>query len=344
MAIALHPKFPIPDRSRQQVRRTKGEDGVIDVGWCDGALSDGRAFRAEMWAQDQVSMLTFFFSVVGLENLSNDEMTALVVREGLVAFREGPRYCGVRAYPDDAGNVLWSVNIVVGDEDHTYLSDSVPIFGYSKIGEPNAMLNPTPIKAAHAKAAAMPAQGGDHAPGQDGQSESDKLEAVLEELRDGEPPLKIVSPATDWAWLLQAYQCLEEIDRKRGQGVSSNSCFCIFAAGPAYVQFLAEPASNRLRAEAVSGKSVPETAAILTPEKTALLTELGFVDDPAVSPNYIQIIAVRGRSDLVGVTRLAFRTLREVYGVADLSAVEIKKSIPVNQSLEDGGKSGRTNG
>jgi hypothetical protein len=27
---------------------TKDEDGVIDIGWCDGVLSDGRAYRAEM--------------------------------------------------------------------------------------------------------------------------------------------------------------------------------------------------------------------------------------------------------------------------------------------------------
>jgi hypothetical protein len=60
MAIALQPKYPTPDRSKQRVHFTKDEDGVIDVGWCDGALSDGRAFRAEMWAQDQVSLLTVF--------------------------------------------------------------------------------------------------------------------------------------------------------------------------------------------------------------------------------------------------------------------------------------------
>jgi hypothetical protein len=61
MAIALQPRFPIPDRSKQPVRAEKDEDGVVDIGWCDGVLSDGRPFRAEMWAQDQVSCLTIFF-------------------------------------------------------------------------------------------------------------------------------------------------------------------------------------------------------------------------------------------------------------------------------------------
>ena len=61
MAIALQPKFPSSDRSKQTIHFTKDEDGVIDIGWCDGILSDGRAYRAEMWAQDQMSLLTIFF-------------------------------------------------------------------------------------------------------------------------------------------------------------------------------------------------------------------------------------------------------------------------------------------
>ena len=61
MAIVLQPQFPVPDRSRQPVRILKDENGMIDIGWCEGVLSDGRAFRAEMWAQDQVSSLTIFF-------------------------------------------------------------------------------------------------------------------------------------------------------------------------------------------------------------------------------------------------------------------------------------------
>ena len=40
MAIALQPKFPIPDRTSQPVRSMKDEDGVIDIGWCEGILSD----------------------------------------------------------------------------------------------------------------------------------------------------------------------------------------------------------------------------------------------------------------------------------------------------------------
>jgi hypothetical protein len=104
-----------------------------------------------MWAQDQISMLTIFFSTVGLETLDAAAIRQLVVNERLVSFKDGPQYCTSLKFTDDAGNELWSVNIVVGDEDNTFLSDSVPIFPYSRSGEPNTMFNPSAIRAAHAK-------------------------------------------------------------------------------------------------------------------------------------------------------------------------------------------------
>jgi len=108
MAIALQPKFPIPDRASQPVRSMKDEDGVIDIGWCEGILSDGRAFRAEMWAQDQISSLTFFFSTIGLETLEQDEMKHFVEKEGLVTFKKsGPTYCQALPFRDDGGNQVW---------------------------------------------------------------------------------------------------------------------------------------------------------------------------------------------------------------------------------------------
>jgi|SRR5580692_7632308 hypothetical protein len=151
MAIALQPKFSSPDRSKQTVRFTKDEDGVIDIGWCDGVLSDGRAYRAEMWAEDQVSMLTIFFSTGGMEELEAEQIRRLIQVEELVSFVEnGQQHCSALKSTDDAGNEVWSVNVAVGDDEMTFLTKSIPIFPYSKIGEPNTMFHPIPIKAAHA--------------------------------------------------------------------------------------------------------------------------------------------------------------------------------------------------
>lgn len=151
MAIPLQPRFPIPNRSNQTIRFSKDEDGVIDVGWCDGVFSDGRPFRAEMWAQDQVSMLTIFFSTREMENKSQDELRQFVEAEQVIAFADDSScYCSSRKYNDAAGNEMWSVNIVVGADEENYLTASVPLFPYSRTGEPDTLFNPVPIKAAHA--------------------------------------------------------------------------------------------------------------------------------------------------------------------------------------------------
>lgn len=149
MAIAIQPKFPIPDRSSQPIRLAKDEDGVVDIARCHGVSSDGRAFRAEMWAQDQISMLTIFFSTAGLEDLDPEAMKRFVEQEGLVSFRTtAPSRCTAVSVTDDAGNPVWSVNVMVGDEDETYLDGSIPIFPYSQSGEPKTVFNSVPIKAA----------------------------------------------------------------------------------------------------------------------------------------------------------------------------------------------------
>jgi hypothetical protein len=126
-------KFPSPDRSRQTIAHHKDEDGILDIGWGEGAMSDDRPFRAEMWAQDGVSMLTVLFSSIGLEDADPASIADLVETEGLVSYRPGAqKYCTPVKIIDDGGNGMWSVNIVVGDEDETYLDASVPIFAYRR--------------------------------------------------------------------------------------------------------------------------------------------------------------------------------------------------------------------
>jgi len=149
MAIVLQPKYPVPDRSEQKLRLSRDEDGVIDIGWCEGVFFDGRSFRAEMWAQDQISMLTIFFSRAGIDDIDAEAIGRVMESEGLVKFRDpSAKRCHCVKVDDAAGNPMWSVNIAIGTDDESYLESAVPIFPYSRRGEPNSMLNPVPIKAA----------------------------------------------------------------------------------------------------------------------------------------------------------------------------------------------------
>lgn len=150
MAIALQPKYPVPDRSKQKVNLVKDEDGVLDIGWCDGVMSDGRPFRAEMWAQEGVSALTIFFSTVGLDQADDAAAVQLVLSERLVTMRPGAEdRISAKVWTDDAGHSVWSVNVVVGYDDEEFTAGSVPLFPFSRTGEPNTLFNPVPITVAH---------------------------------------------------------------------------------------------------------------------------------------------------------------------------------------------------
>ena len=83
--------FPAPDRSNYVRRRQSSpEDGSVDIGWDAGVLSDGRLWRAEAWAESGMTILTFFFSSLGLEQATDADLAAMLTREGLVRFRSAP--------------------------------------------------------------------------------------------------------------------------------------------------------------------------------------------------------------------------------------------------------------
>jgi len=48
-------------------------------------------------------------------------------REGLLRFVSDKRYASGRLASDVAGNPMWEVNIVIGDEDELYAESDVPL-------------------------------------------------------------------------------------------------------------------------------------------------------------------------------------------------------------------------
>jgi hypothetical protein len=116
--------YPKPDRSNfiPNFRKTE-EHPALDIGWDEGRLSDGRPYRVECWAEDQATSLTYFFSTAGLETLNDVQCVELLEREGLVRWLTGFRSASAMPFTDAAGNSMWSVNLVVGDDETVYIED-----------------------------------------------------------------------------------------------------------------------------------------------------------------------------------------------------------------------------
>ncbi len=117
--------FPKPDRSTYIPNREKTpENDQLDIGWAEGIMSDGRPFRIELWAQDQITMATVFLSTQGLETSSSTALAELLERERVVSWRPGARRSAEAVrITDSAGNAMWSVNVVIGVDDEPARAD-----------------------------------------------------------------------------------------------------------------------------------------------------------------------------------------------------------------------------
>jgi hypothetical protein len=127
MAIVQSAQFKVPRRAHEPNFVKSEENDVVDIGWAQGLLSDGRPFVAECWAQDQITAMTFFFDATGLDLSSPDLCETLLEREGLAKFDPGPAYVSAQTMTDEAGTVVWSVNMVVGDADSLFATSAVPL-------------------------------------------------------------------------------------------------------------------------------------------------------------------------------------------------------------------------
>lgn len=123
--------YPAPDRSGFEPNFTKSsESDVIDIGWAEGVLSDGRPWWLECWAQDQVTCLTIFVSRIDLSLTDDPSVAQFLEREGLLRFTGQQRYATAAAVEDQSGHQMWSINVVVGDEDHVFVADTPGIRPY----------------------------------------------------------------------------------------------------------------------------------------------------------------------------------------------------------------------
>ena len=127
--------IPKPDRSTYKPNFAKSaQNDQIDIGWAEGTLSDGRRYRLELWAQNQLTCVTVFMASQGLAAATSQDLLDLVAAERVVWWRPGVRpSAGVSPFNDSAGQAMWSINIVIGDDGAPARADTVPVLPYRDI-------------------------------------------------------------------------------------------------------------------------------------------------------------------------------------------------------------------
>jgi hypothetical protein len=125
--------FPKPDRSTFAPKLTAmDEDTELDIGWVESEFSDGRPYRAELWSWDHLSAITFFFSTIGVENISGQELADLLQKEVSLQFK-GSKKVSAEKIQDSSGNEMWSLSLLVRDGDETLLTLGVQFNAYKEI-------------------------------------------------------------------------------------------------------------------------------------------------------------------------------------------------------------------
>ena len=112
--------FPRPDRSNLNPKlNPEDEIGELDIGWAEGKFSDGHPYRAELWSWQHLAAVTFFFSCLGFESSTVEELVHLLEKEVSLRF-VGDKSVTADKTQDSSGNDLWSVCIIVRHEDETW--------------------------------------------------------------------------------------------------------------------------------------------------------------------------------------------------------------------------------
>jgi hypothetical protein len=125
-------QFPKPDRSDFQPNRFKNDDWPqFDIRWQEAVLWDGRPFRAEFWARDNTSSLTFFVPAEGIDLSDDDKAARYLELTGLIRFLPGKRSCRATKINDASGHEVWSITVVVGDEYDTFIEDKLQLQRYA---------------------------------------------------------------------------------------------------------------------------------------------------------------------------------------------------------------------
>lgn len=101
---------------------------VCNIGYYEGIFTDGRPVRVEIWSSHNVVNATVFFSIIDLEDKSEEDLVDLLAKNEIIEIREKKFY--VTEYEDSNENTFISINVVLDDHDMVVNKCLVPIKDY----------------------------------------------------------------------------------------------------------------------------------------------------------------------------------------------------------------------
>jgi hypothetical protein len=97
-------------------------DEVVDVGWAEGELSDGRPYRVECWSWGEATGVTVFVPDAGLEALSADAVNAMLDAGGLIT-NYVPQEITLLRFVDPAGTPCLSISYVIANAEDEHFAE-----------------------------------------------------------------------------------------------------------------------------------------------------------------------------------------------------------------------------
>ena len=127
--------IPLVDHAWKQYE-TRSVAGDVNIGWDVGIVEGNRPYFCECWASGY-TVLTYFISTTGIEDYGIEQIEDMLSSAGIVRYKLPRKYItSVQKFYDGNDNQFFSINIIVGDDEGTYVEGG-NIFGFSSLNEFN---------------------------------------------------------------------------------------------------------------------------------------------------------------------------------------------------------------
>jgi hypothetical protein len=122
--------FPTPCFAQARPDRGFGDDAVIEIGWADGVLIDGRPFRMELACSNDIVDARFFVSAEGLGDWRRRDWAAFLVEHGLIRFTSTLKFANADETRDERGQPMLLIAVLLEHERTRFAELLIPWRSY----------------------------------------------------------------------------------------------------------------------------------------------------------------------------------------------------------------------